>query len=84
MDLIGQLIQNKKNIADVPQMLDDMLNEIIKYEKLSKSPKFQTITESPMLQKQMPTIWRAFNSDSQAYLVADYSHNEKLLEKYLL
>ena len=50
MDLIGQLIQNKKNIADVPQMLDDMLNEIIKYEKLSKSPKFQTITESPMLQ----------------------------------
>lgn len=69
MDLIGQLIQNKKNIADVPQMLDDMLNEIIKYEKLSKSPKFQTITESPMLQKQMPTIWRAFNSNSQAIFV---------------
>lgn len=75
MDLIGQLIQNKKHLADVPQLLDDMLNEIIKYEKLSKSPKFQTITESPLLQKQLPTIWRAFNRDSQAIWVFNQAMN---------
>ena len=65
MDLIAQLINNKKNVEDVEQSLVAILDEIIKYEKLSKSPKFTHITESPLLQKQLPNIWQAFNKNSQ-------------------
>lgn len=65
MDLIKQLIQNKQNKQDIETTVVDILDEIIKYEKLRKSPKFTHIVESPALQKQLPNIWQAFQKDSQ-------------------
>lgn len=65
MDLIAQLIQNKKNVNNVLETLSLLFDEIIKYEKLSKSPKFKNITESTVLQKQLPTIWSCFNGETQ-------------------
>lgn len=66
MDLIAQLIQNKKNAKDVLTTLKTIIEEIIKYEKLARSPKFKSIAESPVLQKQLPEIWNAFNRDTQS------------------
>lgn len=65
MDLIKQLIQNKQNKNDIETLVVDILDEIIKYERLRKSPKFTHIIESPALQKQLPNIWQAFQKDSQ-------------------
>lgn len=67
MDLIGQLIQAKKTQTSFP--LNDYLKELVKYDKLSRSDKFKHITESPILQKQLPLCWSAFNGDAQAYFV---------------
>ena len=61
MDLIAQLIQNKKNANNVLETLSLLFDEIIKYEKLSKSPKFKKITESTFLQKHLPTICSCYN-----------------------
>ena len=66
MDLIAQLIHNKKNAKGVPTTLRTIIKEIIKYEKLARSPKFKSIIESPVLQKQLPEIWNAFNRDTQS------------------
>lgn len=62
MDLIGQLINQKEkdNNANIQLYLE----ELIKYEKLSRSPKFKHIKESTILQKQLPLCWEAFNGDS--------------------
>lgn len=61
MDLIRQLIAVKSN--DYSETLKDLISEIILYEKLSKSPKFQHIQESVLLQKKLPNIWKAFQGD---------------------
>ncbi len=65
MDLIKQLIQSKKNESQVS--LQDLIKELTKYDKLSKSDKFKHITESPILQKQMPIVWSAFNKNQEAF-----------------
>lgn len=67
MDLIGQLIQAKKTQTSFP--LNDYLKELVKYDKLSRSDKFKHITESPVLQKQLPLCWSAFNGDAQSYFI---------------
>lgn len=67
MDLIGQLIQAKKTQTSFP--LNDYLKELVKYDKLSRSDKFKHITESPVLQKQLPLCWTAFNGDAQSYFI---------------
>lgn len=64
MDLIAQLIKNKKQEYDVFERLNMILDEIIKYEKLSKSPKFKNIKDTPLLQKQLPVIWSCFCNDT--------------------
>lgn len=65
MDLIKQLIQSKKSDSNLS--LQDLIQELIKYDKLSKSDKFKHITESPILQKQMPIVWSAFNRNQEAF-----------------
>ena len=65
MDLIKQLISAKEGYTDLP--LEQILTELIKYEKLSKSDKFKSIMDTPLLQKQMPKCWAAFNGDAQAF-----------------
>lgn len=65
MDLIKQLIQSKKKESQLS--LQDLIQELIKYDKLSKSDKFKHITESPILQKQMPIVWSAFNNNQEAF-----------------
>lgn len=65
MDLIQSLIQAKK--SDQEYDWAGYFNELIKYEKLSKSPKFKHIVDSPILQKQLPLCWAAFNDDARAY-----------------
>lgn len=65
MDLIKQIIQAKKNESQLS--LQDLIKELIKYDKLSKSDKFKHITESPILQKQMPIVWSAFNKNQEAF-----------------
>lgn len=67
MDLIAQLINAKREEKDL--QLDKYLTELIKYEKLSKSKKFTHITESPILQKQLPLCWSAFNQDSHSFWI---------------
>lgn len=67
MDLIAQLINAKKEDKDL-QLLE-YLTELIKYEKLSKSKKFKHITDSPLLQKQLPLCWSAFNQDVHSYWI---------------
>ena len=67
MDLIGQLIQAKKTQTSFP--LNDYLKELVKYDKLSRSDKFKHINESPVLQKQLPLCWSAFNGDAQSYFI---------------
>ena len=67
MDLIGQLIQAKKKQTSFP--LNEYLKELVKYDKLSRSDKFKHITESPVLQKQLPLCWSAFNGDAQSYFI---------------
>lgn len=67
MDLIGQLIQAKKKQTSFP--LNAYLKELVKYDKLSRSDKFKHITESPVLQKQLPLCWSAFNGDAQSYFI---------------
>lgn len=66
MDLIKQLISVKKSDS-LP--LKEILTELIKYEKLSKSDKFKHITDSPVLQKQLPYCWSAFQNNPQAYWI---------------
>lgn len=65
MDLIAQLINVKKSSSELPLM--DVLTELVKYEKLSRSDKFKHITDTPILQKQLPICWSAFNNDAEAY-----------------
>lgn len=67
MDLIAQLINAKKEDKDL--RLNEYLSELIKYEKLSKSKKFKHITESPVLQKQLPLCWSAFNQNAHAFWI---------------
>lgn len=67
MDLISQLITAKKASSEIP--LEATLKELIKYEKLSKSEKFKHITDNPILQKQLPTCWSAFDGNAQAYWI---------------
>ncbi len=67
MDLIAQLINAKKEDKDL--QLDKYLTELIKYEKLSKSKKFTHITDSPILQKQLPLCWSAFNRDAHSFWI---------------
>lgn len=69
MDLISVLV-NAKEKESVG--IEEYLNELIKYEKLAKLPKFQHIADSPILQKQMPKCWAAFNKDPFAvYMVTE-------------
>lgn len=67
MDLIAQLINAKKEDKDL--QLDKYLTELIKYEKLSKSKKFEHISQSPILQKQLPLCWSAFNQDTHSFWI---------------
>lgn len=65
MDLIEQLIAAKKDTYEL--QIKDMLAELIKYEKLSRSDKFKHITDSPILQKQMPLCWSAFQGNAKNF-----------------
>ena len=47
----------------------DYLKELVKYDKLSRSKKFEHISDSPILQKQLPLCWAAFNDDAEAYFI---------------
>ena len=61
MSLIDSLITVKKqsNSDDVLVIIE----ELIGYERLARNARFQNITESPVIQKKLPRIWKAFHGD---------------------
>lgn len=65
MDLIGELIKNKR--ADEPLPIKEMLTELINYEKLSRNDKFKHLSDNPLLQKKLPLCWKAFEGDTRMY-----------------
>ena len=69
MDIIGQLIAVKKQETNLQTIVTNLVSELVLYDKLSKSSKFQTITDNPRLQKRCPLIWAAFNQDTTNFTV---------------
>ena len=65
MDLIGELIKNKK--VDEPLPIKEMLTELINYEKLSRNDRFKHLSDNPLLQKKLPLCWKAFEGDTRMY-----------------
>lgn len=65
MDLIGQLIQNKKE--DNPLPIKEILTELIQYEKLSRNDRFKHLADNPLLQKKLPYCWNAFQGDTRMH-----------------
>jgi len=65
VDLIGELIQNKK--ADNSLPIKEILTELIQYEKLSRKDQFKHLADNPMLQKKLPYCWKAFEGDSRMH-----------------
>lgn len=65
MDLIGELIQNKKADAQLP--VKELLTELIHYEKLSRKDQFKHLADNPMLQKKLPHCWQAFNGNTRMH-----------------
>ena len=65
MDLIEELIQNKKNQSDLK--IKELLTELIQYERLSRKDTFKHLANTPLLQKKMPYCWKAFQGDTRMY-----------------
>lgn len=65
MDLIGELIQNKK--VDEPIPIKEILTELIQYEKLSRKDQFKHLPDNPMLQKKLPYCWQAFEGSTRMH-----------------
>lgn len=65
MDLIGELIKNKKENKPLP--VKEILTELIQYEKLSRKDQFKHLTDNPLLQKKLPYCWKAFEGSTRLH-----------------
>lgn len=85
MDLLTKLIDVKKTAKtnNAIQTISDMLDELIKYERLSRVPAFKHIS-NPAVQKQMPLVWTAFTGDPSSIWAFDVAMNivQSLSDKF--
>lgn len=65
MDLIEELIQNKKIKDDLK--IKELLTELVQYERLSRKDTFKHLANTPLLQKKMPYCWEAFQGNTRMY-----------------
>lgn len=64
MSIIDQLIQMKKQTKN--EDILHVMDELSKYEKLSKLPAFQDIQHQTAIQKKIPFLWKAMQQDVYA------------------
>ena len=65
-NLLDTLIEIKKTQLTsryIQDILKNIVEEITIYQKLSKAPRFKSIVDSPVLQKKLPLVWKAFQGD---------------------